>query len=95
MTLPWPDPSLIQVIGLGCDLAGAILIGLDVFRSSRSIIADSVDAATSYYGSPKTEDVQKRPAVRRQLRNRNLALSGVALLALGFILQIVATLAQT
>ncbi len=75
MTVRW-----LNILGLVCDMAGAVLMALGVIASRRHI-----DEMTRMIAG-------HNPAERADRRHQsNLAIAGLALLVLGFVLQIVAS----
>jgi len=80
----WYDWRWFNVIGLVADISGAVLITLGVLATKRPTLA--VGVVTFASGGP---DYENLPAVRDRLRQSRLAAWGLALLILGFTLQLI------
>ena len=80
--ITWFSPNVrIDVFGLFAELLGAILLGLGLTKTN-----DELLALTNHY-----EDFHKQDLVSHLTRDRFFVISGVFLIALGILCQIIAT----
>lgn len=80
------DLRWLTIIGLACDFAGAILMAYSLILSKKK----AIELGVSRFSSNIDEENLKLPEVRDRLTQSRNAEIGVTLLAIGFLLQIIA-----
>ena len=78
--------TLLTIIGLVFDFVGATIITIDLLFLSKE---QAIDVGTSRWASNNDEENLKLPQVRELLKQSRRAKVGFALMAVGFLLQLV------
>jgi hypothetical protein len=76
----------VNVIGLGCDLVGAAVLAWGLFIGED----EALELGEARWSGDTREENLRLPAVRDRLRQSHRAKLGLLILAVGFVLQIVA-----
>lgn len=75
----------LTIIGLVCDLVGAIFLAYGLIISK----TEAIKLGSSYWAGEREEENLKSPPIRDRLKQSRNASIGAVLLVLGFLLQIV------
>ncbi|MBW2621510.1 MAG: hypothetical protein JRD68_01270 [Deltaproteobacteria bacterium] len=76
--------QIIGTIGLSCDIFGALLVAIEVFRIYRGELTGTIEKTWQDLGKPTF------PFLKFEKQNRRVMATGVGFLVVGFLLQIVA-----
>lgn len=77
---------VLNTVGLTTDIIGAMILGYGLFVSSKK----AVELSVSRWSSKEAEENMNQPQVLDRLRQSRLAVTGLFILATGFVLQVVA-----
>jgi len=80
------DAQWLNIIGLGLDIIGAIVLSYGLIISKKS----AIELGTSRYSGETAKENLKLPKVKDRLKQSTNAIIGLVFLVGGFILQIIA-----